>query len=177
MGERALGRDVVSRHRFARFFSIGDRRNPNSWTPGLILSEEDQDLPLSFAPFSLSRNTEFLPAKSVISTRSNLCFPFDSLDRWEMDEGLILPPSLVESDSGEFGDGIELLPISWNSLHHDERITAIDFQPSMVVLTDSLIVLVLMLRSMVRQHLLMITTSLEKLELSSHSDFQITKYL
>ena len=137
MGERALGRDVVSRHRFARFFSIGDRRNPNSWTPGLILSEEDQDLPLSFAPFSLSRNTEFLPATSVISTRSNLCFPFDSLDRWEMDEGLILPPSLVESDSGEFGDGIELLPISWNSLHHDERITAIDFQPSMVVLTDS----------------------------------------
>ena len=137
MGERPLGRNVVARQRFARLFSIGDRGDPGSWTPGLVLGPEDSELPVSIAPFSISRSKVLHPANSTVSTRSNLCFPFDSVDEWKMVDGLVLPPSLVESDSGEFGSGGELLPISWNSLHHDERISSVDFQPSLVILTDA----------------------------------------
>lgn len=137
MDERPIGRNVIARHRFARLFSLGDRRNPKSWSPGLILSKEDPELPESIAPLVYTRNNHDIPARSDLSTRSHLCYPFDSIDQWNFNEGLVLPPSLVDSDSGEFGEGSEVLPISWSSLHHDERIANMDAQPSVVVLTDS----------------------------------------
>ena len=102
MGERPVGRDITSRNRLARLFALGNRNNPKSWTPGLILSKQDKELPISIAPFKFFRRGENFPAELQISTRDKLCFPFDSSDTWISSEGLVLPPSLSESDSGEF---------------------------------------------------------------------------
>ncbi|MDE0953219.1 MAG: DUF5591 domain-containing protein [Candidatus Poseidoniales archaeon] len=137
MGERPLARSVVARHRFARLFSLGDRNSPSSWSPALILNSDDEKLPISIAPFEFSRDSSSLPAKLSIQTRTNLTLPFDSLDLWEATEGLVLPPSLVESNSGEFPLGNEVLPISWQSLHHDPSLNNKNLVPSIIILTDS----------------------------------------
>jgi len=137
MTERPIGRDVVARQRFARIFSLGDRRDPCSWTPALILSDSDPELPVSIAPLSSTRSKDELPSEFRVSTRANLCFPFDSKDDWYFQEGLLLPPSLVESNSGKSGQGIEVFPVSWNSLHHDDTLNSLDYQPSVIVVTDA----------------------------------------
>jgi len=137
MGERPIGRSVISRDRFSRLFSLGDRYDPSSFAPGLIIGDADPDFPVSIAPFSSSMDNSTIPSSMKVSTRANLCFPFDSLDTWESSQGLVLPPSLVESNSGEFGTGIELVPVTWNSLHHDHSLLTTVIQPSLIVLTDS----------------------------------------
>lgn len=137
MAERPIGRDVIARQRFARLQSLGDRAEPKSWSPGLVLGPEDPDLPISLAPLLSSRTPDKIPAEITISTRTNLCYPFDSVDDWEFCEGLVLPPSLVEANSGHFGSGIEAIPVSWNSLHHDDSLSSLHSQPSLVVLTDA----------------------------------------
>jgi len=137
MDERPLGRNVISRDRFSRLFSLGDRNSPASFAPGMIIGANDPELPVSIAPFSSSMDNSKIPSSLKISTRSNLCFPFDSLDTWESPQGLVLPPSLVESNSGEFGSGIEIAPVSWNSLHHDSSLLDMKIQPSLIVLTDA----------------------------------------
>ena len=137
MDERPVGRDIASRSRLARLFALGDRNNPKSWTPGLILGPQDHEMPISIAPFKFHRSGETFPAILNISTREKLCFPFDSLDSWKSSEGLVLPPSLSESDSGEFGKGQECLPISWNSLHNDHNLNSLDYEPSIIILVDS----------------------------------------
>ena len=45
MDERPLARSVVARQRFGRLFSLGDRNSPSSWTPAIILGEDDEELP------------------------------------------------------------------------------------------------------------------------------------
>ena len=45
MDERPIGRDITYRNRLARLFALGDRNNPKSWTPGLVLSKQDKELP------------------------------------------------------------------------------------------------------------------------------------
>ncbi|DAC62439.1 MAG TPA: DUF5591 domain-containing protein [Candidatus Thalassarchaeaceae archaeon] len=137
MDERPLARSVVARHRFGRLFSLGDRNSPDAWSPSLILSSEDEKLPYSIAPFEFSRDSTNLPAKLTIKTRTNLTLPFDSLDTWVATEGLVLPPSLVESNSGEFATGKEILPVSWQSLHHDLSLNDESLVPSIIILTDS----------------------------------------
>ncbi|MDC3326172.1 DUF5591 domain-containing protein [Euryarchaeota archaeon] len=137
MDERPLARSVVARHRFGRLFSLGDRNSPDAWSPALILSSEDEKLPYSIAPFEFSRDSTNLPAKLTIKTRTNLTLPFDSLDTWVATEGLVLPPSLVESNSGEFATGKEILPVSWQSLHHDLSLNDESLVPSIIILTDS----------------------------------------
>ena len=137
MDERPLARSVVARHRFGRLFSLGDRNSPASWSPALILSSDDENLSFSLAPFEFSRDSSSLPAKLSIKTRTNLTLPFDGLDLWEATEGLVLPPSLVESNSGEFAVGGEILPISWQSLHHDLSLNNKDLVPSIIILTDA----------------------------------------
>ena len=137
MDERPIGRNVISRDRFSRLFSLGDRNAPASFAPGLIISDNDPDFPVSIAPFSSSLDNSTIPSSMKISTRANLCFPFDSIDTWESSQGLVLPPSLVESNSGEFGSGIEIFPVTWNSLHHDQSLLARGAQPSIIVLTDA----------------------------------------
>ncbi len=136
MVERPIGRGVISRDRFSRLFSLGDRNDPSSYAPGLIICDEDPDFPVSIAPFSSSMDSSTIPSSMKVSTRANLCFPFDSLDTWETSPGLVLPPSLVDSNSGKFGSGVEVVPVTWNSLHHDQSLT-IPLQPSLIVLTDS----------------------------------------
>ena len=94
-------------------------------------------MPISLAPFSSSRESDNLPASITMSTRAELCFPFDSDDTWSASEGLVLPPSLSESDSGEFSRGDQLLAVSWQSMHHDEMLNDSKLQPSVICLTDS----------------------------------------
>ena len=106
MTERPIGRDVIARQRFARLFSLGDRRAPLSWSPGLVLGPDDPELPVSVAPLRSTRSYDSIPATITICTRDDLCYPFDSEDKWVAQEGLVLPPSLVESDSGVFGSGL-----------------------------------------------------------------------
>ena len=137
MTERPIGRDVLARDRFSRLISLGDRKDPLSWSPGLIISEIDPDIPVSIAPLISTLDSSSIPSTLKISTRANLCYPFDSLDSWEMSQGLPLPPSLVESDSGDFGIGLETLPVSWNSLHHDQSLLNIESQPSLIAIIDA----------------------------------------
>jgi len=137
MSDRPLSREVSSRNRFSRLFSLGDRNNPESWAPGLVLSDFDPDLPVELAPFNFKRDSKHLPSTLTLSTRGNLCYPFDGEDVWKSSEGLVLPPSLSSSDSGEYGFGVEFLPISWQSLHHDLSLVNSDKQPSVIAITDA----------------------------------------
>ena len=137
MTERPIGRDVVARQRFARLMSLGDRREPSSWSPAIILGDEDPDVPISIAPLLVSRSSS-IPAIVKVSMREKLCFPFEKIDHWTFSEGLNLPPSLVESDSGEFGSGLEAIPVTWNSLHNDKSLNRSDLNPSLIILTDAL---------------------------------------
>ena len=137
MSERPLARSVLVRQRLARVMQLGDRNSPVSWTPALVPRTEDPEMPISLAPFSSSRESDNLPASITMSTRAELCFPFDSDDTWSASEGLVLPPSLSESDSGEFSRGDQLLAVSWQSMHHDEMLNDSKLQPSVICLTDS----------------------------------------
>ena len=137
MSERPLARSVLVRQRLARVMQLGDRNSPVSWTPALVTRTEDPEMPISLAPFSSSRESDNLPASITMSTRAELCFPFDSDDTWSASEGLVLPPSLSESDSGEFSRGDQLLAVSWQSMHHDEMLNDSKLQPSVICLTDS----------------------------------------
>jgi|TARA_B100001250_G_scaffold133782_3_gene114360 archaeosine synthase len=137
MEGRPLSRDVIARHRSARLFSLGDRGNPASWAPALVISEKDPELPISMAPLHFKRDNSEFPAILTMTTREKICFPFDGIDEWSATEGLVLPPSLDKSDSGSFGTGVNMLPVSWQSLHHDNALSDDSLEPSIVILTDS----------------------------------------
>ena len=55
----------------------------------------------------------------------------------ECRRGLILPSSLVGSNSGEKSSGGQLLPVSWQSLHHDEGLLDDSIEPSIVAIIDA----------------------------------------
>ena len=137
MSERPIGRSIISRDRFARLFSLGDRNAAASFAPCLIVGEKDPIQPVEIAPFSISMGSFKDNSSMKISTRANLCYPFDSPDEWKTSLGLVLPPSLVESNSGQFGIGREVVPVTWNSLHHDNTLLQSDLEPSIIVLTDA----------------------------------------
>ena len=139
MAERPIGRNVISRDRFSRLISLGDRNNPSSWSPCLILGEEDPEVPISIAPLVSKSDTSAIPSSTKIRTRSKLCFPFESEEEesWSFGNGLALPPSLVDSNSGEFGFGKEVIPVTWNSLHNDSSLLELEYQPSIIVLMDA----------------------------------------
>lgn len=137
MNERPIARNVISRDRFSRLFSLGDRNAPESFSPCIILGKNDPELPIQIAPLSFSLDNSVIPSSMEISTRAKLCYPFDKLDKWIASQGLLIPPSLVESNSGEFPSGAEILPVTWNSLHHDISLQSLDFQPSIIALIDS----------------------------------------
>ncbi|MFL2493514.1 MAG: DUF5591 domain-containing protein [Candidatus Thalassarchaeum sp.] len=138
MTERPLARAVTARQRLARLMQLGDRTEPAGWTPGLVSCPADPELASSMAPFSSTRDSENLPASITLISRENLCLPFDSKDSWVATEGLVLPPSLAESDSGEFSTGDQLIAVSWQSLHQDEMLNDPQLQPSVVCLVDSM---------------------------------------
>ena len=99
--ERPLARSVAARGRFARIFSLGDRASPSSWTPGLVVSSDDPEIPLRFSAFRIERESSTIPAKMSMEVLGDLCLPFGKPEIWNADEGLILPSSLVKSDSGQ----------------------------------------------------------------------------
>ena len=107
MEERPLARSTISRDRFSRLFSIGDRNSPESYSPCLIIGENDPELPISMAPLNLKLDNSVIPSSMEITTRAKLCYPFDRKDTWTASQGLSLPPSLIDSNSGEFPSGTE----------------------------------------------------------------------
>mgnify|MGYP001161097652 FL=1 len=135
--ERPLARSVAARGRFARIFSLGDRASPSSWTPGLVLSSDDPEIPLPFAAFRMNRDSSMIPAKMSLEVLGDLCLPFGQGEIWNAEEGLILPSSLVESNSGEKPSGGQLLPVSMQSLHHDEGLLDDSIEPSIVAIIDA----------------------------------------
>lgn len=133
-----LGRTVLARHRLARMWGLGDRTNPESKSPGLVLNEEEV-MDVIWAPFTTSSDGG-LPRKITLESRA----PFAP---WESKEngpslsasiGHVLPPSLDEADAGEVASKGDLLPISWQSLNHDEGLLDANLNPHVVVLTDAL---------------------------------------
>lgn len=135
--ERPLARSVAARGRFARIFSLGDRASPSSWTPGLVVSSDDPEIPLRFSAFRIERESSTIPAKMSMEVLGDLCLPFGKPEIWNAEEGLILPSSLVESDSGQNSIGSQLYPVSWQSLHHDEKLLENSLEPSIVTLIDA----------------------------------------
>ncbi len=135
--ERPLARSVAARGRFARIFSLGDRASPSSWTPGLVVSSDDPEIPLRFSAFRIERESSTIPAKMSMEVLGDLCLPFGKPEIWNAEEGLILPSSLVESDSGQNSIGSQLFPVSWQSLHHDEKLLENSLEPSIVTLIDA----------------------------------------
>ena len=67
----------------------------------------------------------------------DLCLPFGDLETWQAEEGLILPSSLVDSDSGSKSAGVQFLPVSWQSLHHDVDLLEEGLEPSVIALIDA----------------------------------------
>ena len=133
-----LGRTVVHRHRYARVWGLGDRKAPASITPGLVLMEDDIELPVHYAPFR-SATTAALPAE--LSIRSRACFVPPSFDEegptYSVTLGHVLPPSLEDANAGEQHGTSALLPVSWQRMNHDPVLMDPSLSPEIVVLTDA----------------------------------------
>ena len=133
-----LGRTVIGRQRMARLWALGDRTEPLAWAPGLVISADD-DYPASIAPFQSSTDGG-LPARLTISARVPMA-PWENSGNGPVlsaSIGHVLPPSLDEADAGEVSEKNELLPISWQSLCHDEELMKLEVEPHIIVLTDAL---------------------------------------
>ena len=132
-----LGRTVLARQRMSRFWGLGDRTNPISFTPGLVISDDGIDL--EWAPFSTTSDGS-IPRSIKLISRA----PFAP---WESEEngpvldasiGHVLPPSLDEADAGEVASKGEMLSISWQALNHDEGLLDDSLNPHVVILSDAL---------------------------------------
>ena len=132
-----LGRTVLARQRMARSWGLGDRSNPLSITPGLVVTNDDFDL--RWAPFTTTSDSK-LPRNIKLISRA----PFAP---WESEEngptltasiGHVLPPSLDEADAGEVASKGEMLSISWQSLNHDPELLNPELNPHVVILSDAL---------------------------------------
>ena len=133
-----LGRTVLARHRMARFWALGDRIEPSSYTPGLVISDKE-NFEVNWAPFSTTGDGS-IPRTITIESRAPFA-PWESLDNGptlEAKIGHVLPPSLDEADAGEVASKGQLLPISWQSMNHDTELLSSDLKPHIVVLTDAL---------------------------------------
>ena len=121
----------------ARMWSLGDRSNPVSKTPGLVVS--DEELEVTWAPFHTSSDGG-IPRTLHLNSRAAFA-PWESDDNGPMMSasiGHVLPPSLDEADAGEVASKGQLLPLSWQALNHDEELMDQSLNPHVVVLTDAL---------------------------------------
>ena len=133
-----LGRTVLARHRMSRLWGLGDRANPSSKTPGLVLST-GEDMDVIWAPFSTSSDGS-IPRTIELHSRAAFA-PWESHDNgptMSATIGHVLPPSLDEADAGEVASKGDLLPVSWQSLNHDGELMESSLNPHVVVLTDAL---------------------------------------
>ena len=133
-----LARTVIARWRHARLIGLGDRGAPGGFTPGLCLTADESAEP-TLAPFSFNHLASSLPATLEMAARGAWAFPFEAADvpTWVADEGLVLPPSLSDADTGMGQSEGGLLPVSWQRLVHDPALLEADLSPEIVVLMDA----------------------------------------
>ena len=133
-----LGRTVLARHRYARVWGLGDRKNPVSRTPGVMLLEGDLTLPVTYAPFA-STTTPTLPANLCVTARAPFSPPdfSENAPSYTVNIGHVLPPSLEDANAGEPQGTAQLLPVSWQRMHHDVALTDPSLSPEIIVLTDA----------------------------------------
>ena len=132
-----LGRTVLARHRMARLWGLGDRSRPVSKVPGLVVTDDVIDV--AWAPFSTSSDGG-IPRVITLNSRAPFA-PWESEDNGPVltaSIGHVLPPSLDEADAGEVASKGDLLPISWQSLNHDETLLDSNLNPHIVMLSDAL---------------------------------------
>ena len=140
MEHKPLARTVMSRWRHARIFGLGDRASPSAFTPGLLLTEQDPQIGIELAPFTLLHDSSELPASLNIKSRGNWAFPFSEGDipQYNAVEGHTLPPSLQEADSGQGQSTGPLLPVTWQRLVHDPTLNDASLSPEIVVIQDAI---------------------------------------
>lgn len=133
-----LGRVVFSRDRYARSWSLGDRKNPISKTPILMQLNGDPDMEAYLSPF-FSTTDSNIPSTLSVSSKVALSPPdfSEHSPNYESFIGHVLPPSLEEANAGESAGSGQLLPISWQRLSHDTTLLDSNLNPSIIVLVDS----------------------------------------
>ena len=133
-----LGRTVIHRYLYARSWGLGDRKLPSATTPCLIQLTGDPEISAKLAPFSTSTDNE-IPATLIIDAKLPLSPPDFQQPSPQLIAkiGHVLPPSLEEADAGELAETGALLPLSWQRLNHDSKLTDSNLQPSIVVLVDA----------------------------------------
>ena len=138
MADEFLGVSTAARWRYSRLIGLGDRKQPLAYSPCLIQSKGDPELPVSLSPFTATQNSE-IPATLTITAKGKMSPPFE-IDgpTWSVDLGHVLPPSLDEADVGEVGGQGCVLPISWQRMKHDTGLLSLETQPQIIVLLDAL---------------------------------------
>ena len=133
-----LGRVVFSRDRYARSWSLGDRKDPVCRTPILMQLSGDPELETFLSPFSSVTDMN-IPSTLTISSKAPLSPPDFSGNspNFESFIGHVLPPSLEEANAGEPAGSGQLLPVSWQRLSHDKSLLDSNLNPSIIVLVDS----------------------------------------
>ena len=132
-----LGRTVLARQRMSRLWGLGDRANPVSHTPGLVVINDE--IEVQWAPFTTSSDGA-IPRVIKLISRAPFA-PWESSGNGptlEASIGHVLPPSLDEADAGEVASKGEMLSVSWQSLNHDEELLESTLNPHVVILSDAL---------------------------------------
>ena len=132
-----LGRTVLARQRMARLWGLGDRINPISKLPGLVITDDEFDV--SIAPFKTTSDGG-IPRRVQLISRAPFA-PWESTDNGptlSASIGLVLPPSLDEADAGEVASKGDMISISWQSLNHDPELLDPNLKPHVVILSDAL---------------------------------------
>ena len=129
--------------RYARSIALGDRASPKAKTPALLVTPGELETlspDVALAPFIVEHDSSTLPAKMALTGRANIAVPFDEpAPRWEAQMQHVLPPSLEEADTGIRGSQkSSLMPVTWQSLRHDETLMEEGFHPEFIVLVDAL---------------------------------------
>ena len=133
-----LGLDIFARHRHARVFNLGDRKEPCARTPALILLDDDVNLPENLAPFTCSRIGDSLPPSFLIKGRVPMSPPFEkNSPEWEFIQGHVYPPSLSDTGGNSSGSVTPVLSLSLQRMMHDSSIVDIQ-HPSLIIITDAI---------------------------------------
>ncbi len=133
-----LGRVIFTRDRYARSWSLGDRKNPICKTPILMQLTGDPEMEEFLSPFS-SKTDSNIPSTLSVSSKVPLSPPdfTHKGPNYESFIGHVLPPSLDEANAGEPAGSGQLLPVSWQRLSHDRDLLDSNLNPSIIVLVDS----------------------------------------
>ena len=133
-----IGRTVISRQRYSRIWGLGDRKSPSSYTPGIVISG-NEEYDIKFAPFKISSDGG-IPRNIEINSRAPFAPWISNENGPNMSASLghVLPPSFEEADAGQSASKGDILPISWQAMNHDEELSNPQLDPVIVILTDAL---------------------------------------